>query len=106
MDHSYDSEHGLVESVQSNVSVGTTSVALVGANPNRPSLTLLPPDQGTVTFSLLETAVAGQGIMIATGEQSITLCSCKHSDLSFRAWSVIASQAGSNVSVIEGKYSG
>ena len=87
-------------SVQSTVSVDTSSGSLVDVSPKRVAIIISAPPTNAVTISLEGTAVAGQGIVLYPTNEPLVLTKAQHGDIVNRAWTTIASTADT-VGVIE-----
>jgi len=87
---------------QFNVTMGTSSMALLGPNPNRVSLTFSADGTNTLTASTLGTAVIGEGITLTPTNPTQTITEDQIGSRIRQPWTVIANNTGSLITVFEG----
>jgi hypothetical protein len=75
------------------VTIGTVSVEVAPASPDRIYLVLGPPDSGVLTYSVKSPVVTAQGLNVASGQAPIELDIRVHGQLVTKAWFGIHSAA-------------
>lgn len=86
---------------QSDLVVGNTSRSLVSASPGRIALLICPPSAGSITVSLDQTAVLGNGITLASTSSPVRLNIQHDGALLTRPMWVIADAGNRRLSIIE-----
>lgn len=90
------------KSLSDQVDIAPTTVSaevLTGAD-NRIAIVFNRPSVGTVTYSLHQPAVLGQGITLGAGDGSVSLDIQRHGGMVCRPWQAISDQAGGAPSAI------
>jgi len=101
MPHSTDSNRWILPSGVKTITVGVASGEAIGANDNRITLTLGPPDSGTITYTPIAPAVVGQGFNLAAGADPLTLIAKRHGWIVQSGWHAIGSGAGLGAMILE-----
>ncbi len=86
---------------QNTVAVSGTSTAVIPRAEGRVALVLCASATQTVTWSTAPTAVLGQGVTMAAGQQPLILDAEHVGSLVNSAWSAITAGAADNLTYIE-----
>jgi hypothetical protein len=92
---------GSNESVQTTVTVATSSTNLVRPNPRRIALAFNAPPTNRYTISLELTALLDQGITMYPTNNPFVLTVLEHGDWVRRGWAAISATASQSITIIE-----
>ncbi len=76
------------------ITVGVSSIEVLGADPDRTAIIFNAPSAGTITYVPGVAAVALQGLAIGLGDEPVKLTLADHGQLITGPWFAVADLAG------------